>query len=78
MPYWQVKDGHALRLWKASAEVDALPAEVAQRLLRQRQLWDRDLHSSRVVEALGASAEVYHYVQNGGGRRPLQEHLLLR
>nr|XP_023700561.1 rho GTPase-activating protein 7-like isoform X2 [Paramormyrops kingsleyae] len=74
----KVKDGHALRLWKASAEVDALPAEVSQRLLRRRELWDRDLHSSRVVEALGTSAEVYHYVQYGVGRRPLQEHLLLR
>ncbi|KAH0630878.1 hypothetical protein JD844_004195 [Phrynosoma platyrhinos] len=60
----KVGDGHPLRLWKVSTEVEAPPQAVLQRVLRERHLWDEDLLQGKVIEALDKNTEVYHYLFN--------------
>ncbi|KAJ8891728.1 hypothetical protein PR048_004263 [Dryococelus australis] len=60
--YKKVGDGHPLRLWRMSTEVEAPPQEVMQRVLRERHVWDTSLLKWRVVARLDAQAEVFQYV----------------
>nr|CAD7568921.1 unnamed protein product [Timema californicum] len=60
--YKKVGDGHPLRLWRVSTEVEAPPLEVLQRVLRERHVWDTSLLKWRVVARLDALAEVFQYV----------------
>lgn len=59
----QVGDGHRLRLWRASVEVEAPPQEVLQLLLRQRHLVDPRLQRCSVLARLADDAEVLQYWQ---------------
>lgn len=54
----KVGDGHVLRLWRVSAEVEAPPTELLNRVLRQRHLWDDHLIKWRTVVRLDVKAEV--------------------
>ncbi|XP_068267836.1 stAR-related lipid transfer protein 8 isoform X2 [Nyctibius grandis] len=74
----KVGDGHPLRLWKVSTEVEAPPAAVLHRVLRERHLWDEDLLQSRVVEALDKDMEVYHYVTDSMAPHPRRDCVVLR
>ncbi|NWX13163.1 STA13 protein, partial [Aegotheles bennettii] len=74
----KVGDGHPLRLWKVSTEVEAPPATVLHRVLRERHLWDEDLLQSRVVEALDKNMEVYHYVMDSMAPHPRRDCVVLR
>ncbi|NWW72624.1 STA13 protein, partial [Climacteris rufus] len=74
----KVGDGHPLRLWKVSTDVEAPPGAVLQRLLRERHLWDEDLLQSRVVEALGQDTELFHYVTDSMAPHPRRDCLVLR
>lgn len=78
----QVDDGCPLWMWRGSVEVEAPPAELLHRLLREQALWDRSLHHAAVVQALSEDAEVYRCLRQDWGHilgsRPQQEHLLLR
>ena len=74
----QVGDGHPLRLWKVSTDVEAPPATVLHRLLRERHLWDEDLLQSKVVEALDKNMEVYHYVTDSMAPHPCRDCVVLR
>lgn len=74
----QVGDGHPLRLWKVSTDVEAPPATVLHRVLRERHLWDEDLLQSRVVEALDKDMELYHYVTDSMAPHPRRDCMVLR
>ncbi|XP_051486244.1 stAR-related lipid transfer protein 8 isoform X2 [Apus apus] len=74
----KVGDGHPLRLWKVSTEVEAPPATVLHRVLRERHLWDEDLLQSKVVEALEKNMEVYHYVTDSMAPHPRRDCVVLR
>ncbi|XP_071614196.1 stAR-related lipid transfer protein 8 isoform X2 [Heliangelus exortis] len=74
----KVGDGHPLRLWKVSTEVEAPPAMVLHRVLRERHLWDEDLLQSQVVEALDKDMEVYHYVTDSMAPHPRRDCVVLR
>ncbi|NXE26422.1 STA13 protein, partial [Ardeotis kori] len=74
----KVGDGHPLRLWKVSTEVEAPPAMVLHRVLRERHLWDEDLLQSKVVEALDKNMEVYHYVTDSMAPHPRRDCVVLR
>ncbi|XP_042336470.1 stAR-related lipid transfer protein 8 isoform X2 [Sceloporus undulatus] len=74
----KVGDGHPLRLWKVSTEVEAPPQAVLQRVLRERHLWDEDLLQGNVIEALDKNTEVYHYVTDSMGPHPRRDFVVLR
>lgn len=74
----KVGDGHPLRLWKVSAEVEAPPHAVLHRVLRERHLWDEDLLQGKVIEALDKNTEVYHYVTDSMGPHPRRDFVVLR
>uniref|UniRef100_A0A8D2N7K6 StAR related lipid transfer domain containing 8 n=1 Tax=Zonotrichia albicollis TaxID=44394 RepID=A0A8D2N7K6_ZONAL len=74
----KVGDGNPLRLWKVCTDVEAPPATVLHRVLRERHLWDEDLLQSRVVEALDKDMEVYHYVTDSMAPHPRRDCMVLR
>ncbi|XP_071425311.1 stAR-related lipid transfer protein 8 isoform X2 [Pithys albifrons albifrons] len=74
----KVGDGNPLRLWKVSTDVEAPPAAVLHRVLRERHLWDEDLLQSKVVEALDKDMEVYHYVTDSMAPHPRRDCMVLR
>lgn len=57
----KVGDGNPLRRWRVSVEVLATPAEVLQRLLRGRSIWQTDLQQEKVLETLDKQTDVYQY-----------------
>lgn len=63
-------------------EVEAPQMEIFHLLLREQELWERNLCQAVVIQTLSTNAEVYRYLlQDQGhslGFRPPQEHLLLR
>uniref|UniRef100_A0A0C9R3I9 Stard13_1 protein n=1 Tax=Fopius arisanus TaxID=64838 RepID=A0A0C9R3I9_9HYME len=50
MAYKKVGDGHPLRLWRVSTEVEAPPNELLHRVLRERHIWDSQLLKYRLVK----------------------------
>ena len=75
---WQVGDGHPIRLWRVSAEMEAPPGVVLQRVLRERHLWDEDLLHSRVIESLENNTEVFHYITDSMAPHPRRDFVVLR
>ncbi|XP_066570826.1 stAR-related lipid transfer protein 8 isoform X3 [Amia ocellicauda] len=78
LSYKKVGDGHPIRVWKASTEIEAPPATVLHRVLRERHLWDDDLLHGRVIEALDQNTEIYHYVTDSMAPHPRREFIVLR
>ncbi|XP_029483935.1 stAR-related lipid transfer protein 8 isoform X1 [Oncorhynchus nerka] len=78
LTYKKVGDGHPIRLWKVTTEIEAPPQTVLQRVLRERHLWDDDLLHSRVIEALENNTEVYHYVTDSMAPHPRRDFVVLR
>lgn len=76
--YKKVADGLPLRLWKVSAEVEAPPSEVLHRLLRERHIWDPDLHCAKIVSQLDKKAEVFQYVRKRITPLPNEEYCIVR
>ncbi|KAL2094680.1 hypothetical protein ACEWY4_009399 [Coilia grayii] len=78
LTYKKVGDGHPIRLWRVSAEMEAPPGVVLQRLLRERHLWDEDLLHSRVIESLENNTEVFHYITDSMAPHPRRDFVVLR
>nr|XP_033801472.1 stAR-related lipid transfer protein 8 isoform X2 [Geotrypetes seraphini] len=74
----KVGDGHPLRLWKVSVELEAPPVTVLQRILRERHLWDDDVLQVKVVEALDQNTEVFQYVTDCMAPHPRRDFVVLR
>ena len=73
LAYRKVGDGHPLRLWKTSVDVEAPPIEVLNRLLNERHLWDEDLLKWRTLEKLDNNTEVFQYVLNTMAPHPTRD-----
>ncbi|XP_051544730.1 stAR-related lipid transfer protein 13-like isoform X1 [Myxocyprinus asiaticus] len=78
LAYKKVGDGHPMRLWRVSVEIEASPAVVLQRVLRERHLWDEDLLHSRVLETLENNTEVLHYITDSMAPHPRRNFIVLR
>ncbi|XP_053772825.1 stAR-related lipid transfer protein 13 isoform X3 [Desmodus rotundus] len=78
LAFKKVGDGNPLKLWKASAEVEAPPSVVLNRVLRERHLWDEDFVQWKVVETLDKQTEVYQYVLNSMAPHPSRDFVVLR
>ncbi|XP_049886001.1 rho GTPase-activating protein 7 isoform X2 [Pectinophora gossypiella] len=74
----KVGDGHPLRLWRATTDVEAPPQEVMQRILRERHIWDDSLVKWRVAEKLGPTAEVFQYITASSINLPSRDYCVLR
>lgn len=57
----KVGDGHALRLWRVSTEIEAPPGELLNRVLRERHLWDTSMVKWRCVVRLDKKSDLFHY-----------------
>lgn len=57
----KVGDGHLLRLWRVSAEIEAPPGELLHKVLRERQLWDPSVVRQRTLARLGKQSEIFFY-----------------
>ncbi|XP_048093261.1 stAR-related lipid transfer protein 8 isoform X1 [Alosa alosa] len=78
LAYKKVGDGHPIRLWRVSAEMEAPAGVVLQRVLRERHLWDEDLLHSRVLESLENNTEVFHYITDSMAPHPRRDFVVLR
>ncbi|XP_028904308.1 stAR-related lipid transfer protein 13 isoform X3 [Ornithorhynchus anatinus] len=78
LAFKKVGDGNPLRMWKASVEVEAPPAVVLNRVLRERQLWDEDLLQEKLVETRDKQTEVYQYVLRNMASLPTRDFVILR
>ncbi|XP_077360690.1 stAR-related lipid transfer protein 13 isoform X2 [Festucalex cinctus] len=74
----KVGDGNPLRRWRISTEVEATPAEVLHRLLRERPLWQLELQQEKVVEMLDQQTDVYQYSCHNMAPQPRTEFVILR
>lgn len=74
----KVGDGHPLRLWRASTDIEAPPMEVMQRILRERHIWDDSLVKWRIPEKLGTNAEVFQYITASSINLPPRDYCVLR
>uniref|UniRef100_A0A672ZLN8 StAR-related lipid transfer protein 13 n=1 Tax=Sphaeramia orbicularis TaxID=375764 RepID=A0A672ZLN8_9TELE len=61
LAFKKVGDGNPLRRWRVYVEVPAAPGEVLQRLLKERPLWQTELHQEKVLETLDKQTDVYQY-----------------
>ncbi|XP_038056536.1 rho GTPase-activating protein 7-like isoform X2 [Patiria miniata] len=76
--YKKVGDGHPLRLWKCTVDIGAPPADILQRVLRERHLWDEDLVKWRTIDTLDKTTEVFQYVVNSMAPHPSRDYCVLR
>ncbi|XP_006879647.1 PREDICTED: stAR-related lipid transfer protein 13 [Elephantulus edwardii] len=78
LAFKKVGDGHPLKLWKASVEVEAPPCVVLNRVLRERHVWDEDFMQWKVLEALDKHTEVYQYMLTSMAPHPPRDFVVLR
>ncbi|XP_058875514.1 stAR-related lipid transfer protein 13-like, partial [Acipenser ruthenus] len=71
-------DAHPLRLWKASAEIEASQGEVLNRILREQNIWDKNFQQSKVIEALDKHTEIYHYTTQSAVSQPPRDYVVQR
>lgn len=74
----KVGDGHALRLWRVSTEIEAPPGELLNRVLRERHLWDTSMVKWRCVVRLDKKSDVFHYTTTSEVPPVSQDVTLLR
>ncbi|KMQ98393.1 hypothetical protein RF55_1247 [Lasius niger] len=78
MAYKKVGDGHPLRLWRVSTEVEAPPNELLHRVLRERHIWDPQLLKYRLVNKLDTNVEVFQYATGNMSPLPARDYCILR
>lgn len=61
----KVGDGHPLRLWKFTTELDAPPSQVLQYVFKERHHWDQHLLKWRIIEQLDERSEIFQYATGG-------------
>ena len=76
--YKKVADGHPLRLWKCSTEVEAPPEIVLDRVRDERHVWDEDLVRWSSLEKLDNTTEVFQYTRNSMAPHPGRDFCVLR
>ncbi|XP_014488552.1 PREDICTED: uncharacterized protein LOC106751861 isoform X2 [Dinoponera quadriceps] len=78
MAYKKVGDGHPLRLWRVSTEVEAPPNELLHRVLRERHIWDPQLLKYRLVNKLDTNVEVFQYATGNMSPLPARDYCVVR
>ncbi|KAK1161319.1 rho GTPase-activating protein 7-like isoform X1 [Acipenser oxyrinchus oxyrinchus] len=78
LAFKKVDDAHPLRLWKASAEIEASQGEVLNRILREQNIWDKNFQQSKVIEALDKHTEIYHYTTQSAVPQPPRDYVVQR
>ncbi|XP_077261701.1 rhoGTPase activating protein isoform X2 [Temnothorax americanus] len=78
MAYKKVGDGHPLRLWRVSTEVEAPPNELLHRVLRERHIWDPQLLKYRLVTKLDTNVEVFQYATGNMSPLPARDYCIVR
>ncbi|XP_052834768.1 stAR-related lipid transfer protein 13 isoform X2 [Drosophila gunungcola] len=63
--YKKVGDGHPLRLWRCSTEIEGPPREVLEYVIKQRASWDANLLQCQTVKKLDDRTEIYQYALDG-------------
>ncbi|KAH8340532.1 hypothetical protein KR059_000706 [Drosophila kikkawai] len=63
--YKKVGDGHPLRLWRCSTEIEGPPREVLEYIIKQRASWDANLLQCQTVKKLDDRTEIYQYALDG-------------
>ncbi|XP_036323799.1 uncharacterized protein LOC118737427 isoform X3 [Rhagoletis pomonella] len=63
--YKKVGDGHPLRLWRCTTEVEGPPKEVLDYVIKQRASWDVNLLESQTVKKLDERTEIFQYAIDG-------------
>ncbi|XP_017847296.1 uncharacterized protein LOC108603213 isoform X2 [Drosophila busckii] len=63
--YKKVGDGHPLRLWRCSTEIEGPPADVLEYIIKQRASWDINLLQCQTVKKLDERTEIYQYAIDG-------------
>jgi len=71
-------DNHPLKLWRSWVDIDAPPAELMNRLINERELWDDDVIKMSRVCVLTEDADIVHYVLNDMPPHPTRDYCLLR
>ncbi|KAG4080008.1 hypothetical protein HA402_006320 [Bradysia odoriphaga] len=61
----KVGDGHPLRLWKFTTELDGPPSQVLQYVFKERHHWDQHLLKWRIIEQLDERSEIFQYATGG-------------
>lgn len=67
-----------LRLWKLTIEIDALPGDILNKLLKSRHEWDDDLSEFRVIETLTSQTDIYQYAIHLMAPQPSRDFCELR
>ncbi|XP_058852523.1 rho GTPase-activating protein 7-like isoform X2 [Acipenser ruthenus] len=78
LAFKKVDDAHPLRLWKATAEIEASQGEVLNRILREQNIWDKNFQQSKVIEALDKHTEIYHYTTQSAVSQPPRDYVVQR
>ncbi|KAF5300209.1 hypothetical protein FQA39_LY11243 [Lamprigera yunnana] len=78
LSYKKVEDGYPLRLWKVCADIEAPPTEVVHRILRERHIWDEELHSAKIIAQMNKDSEVFHYVRRNIPPLPHVDYCVIR
>ncbi|KAF2364109.1 START domain [Trinorchestia longiramus] len=76
--YRKVGDGHPLRLWKVTTDVEAPPAELLNRVLQERHLWDDSLAKWRTIARLDRQSDVWQYLTKSMLPKPSNDFCVLR
>ncbi|KAH8360023.1 hypothetical protein KR093_010216 [Drosophila rubida] len=63
--YKKVGDGHPLRLWRCSTEIEGPPKDVLDYIIKQRASWDPNLLQCQTVKKLDDRTEIYQYALDG-------------
>lgn len=78
LSYKKVTDGHLLRLWRCSTEVDGPPFAALECVKDERHVWDEDLVKWRSIEKLDSQTEVFQYTQSSMAPHPARDFCVLR
>ncbi|CAN0348301.1 unnamed protein product [Lampetra fluviatilis] len=78
LSYRKVEDGAPLRAWRASVEVEATVAEVVQRVLHERALWDDGLVQERRAVAAAGRTDLVQFATDAMAPQPTRDHVLIR
>ncbi|XP_067619349.1 uncharacterized protein cv-c isoform X2 [Eurosta solidaginis] len=63
--YKKVGDGHPLRLWRCTTEIEGPPREVLDYIIKHRASWDANLLESQTVKKLDERTEIFQYAIDG-------------
>ncbi|XP_049824242.1 stAR-related lipid transfer protein 13 [Aethina tumida] len=76
--YKKVMDGIPLKLWKVTAEIEAPPTEILNRILYGRHIWDPELDFTRLIQRVDDRTEVFQFIRRSISPLPKEEYCVLR